>query len=118
MARIFDNMDIINIITNTYSCGIKAVDTRYEIQYTLLGSTVQDSNTFTPELARVRCTCRQASPRLMVLLVDFLLFGFLIFILGVISNEISRSLPLSVDIKLMGLSSDFGWRWRVLDSQA
>ena len=54
----------------------------------------------------------------MVLLVDFLLFGFLIFILGVISNEISRSLPLNVDIKFMGLSSDFGWRWRVLDSQA
>ena len=28
-ARIFDKMDIINIITNTYSCSIKAVDTRY-----------------------------------------------------------------------------------------
>jgi len=28
-SRIFDKMDIINIITNTYSCSIKAVDTRY-----------------------------------------------------------------------------------------
>ena len=28
-ARIFDKMDIINIITKTYSCSIKAVDTRY-----------------------------------------------------------------------------------------
>jgi len=28
-TRIFDKMDIINIITNTYSCSIKAVDTRY-----------------------------------------------------------------------------------------
>jgi len=28
-ARIFDKMDIINVITNTYSCSIKAVDTRY-----------------------------------------------------------------------------------------
>jgi len=28
-ARIFDKMDIINIITNTHSCSIKAVDTRY-----------------------------------------------------------------------------------------
>ena len=26
-ARIFDTMDIINVITNTYSCSIKAVDT-------------------------------------------------------------------------------------------
>jgi len=28
-ARIFDKMDIINVITNTYSRSIKAVDTRY-----------------------------------------------------------------------------------------
>jgi len=28
-TRIFDKMDIINIITNTYSRSIKAVDTRY-----------------------------------------------------------------------------------------
>ena len=28
-TRIFDKMDITNIITNTYSCSIKAVDTRY-----------------------------------------------------------------------------------------
>jgi len=28
-TRIFDKMVIINIITNTYSCSIKAVDTRY-----------------------------------------------------------------------------------------
>jgi len=28
-TRIFDKMDIINIITNTYSCSIKAVDTWY-----------------------------------------------------------------------------------------
>jgi len=28
-TRIFDKMDIINVITNTYSCSIKAVDTRY-----------------------------------------------------------------------------------------
>ena len=40
-SRIFDKMDIINIITNTYSCSIKD-DT--VIQSTLLGSTAQDSN--------------------------------------------------------------------------
>jgi len=28
-ARIFDKMDIINVLTNTYSRSIKAVDTRY-----------------------------------------------------------------------------------------
>jgi len=28
-TRIFDKMNIINVITNTYSCSIKAVDTRY-----------------------------------------------------------------------------------------
>ena len=39
-TRIFGKMDIINKITNTYSCSIKAVDTRS----TLLGSTARDSN--------------------------------------------------------------------------
>jgi len=28
-TQIFDKIDIINIVTNTYSCSIKAIDTQY-----------------------------------------------------------------------------------------